>query len=145
MYTIEILIATMFKKNNEEIISLLEDMNISSDAVVINQCKEDKLCQIKYKNHNITVVYSTERGLSKSRNLALKHATADIVVIADDDVCYLDNYSSTIIAAYEAHPMADILTFKVKDYKSYFPAERKLNSLLIHKVASWEITMIVIP
>jgi glycosyltransferase involved in cell wall biosynthesis len=141
MTTIEVLISTMFKKNNVEIISLLDSMNISSDCVVINQCDEDKIGYVKYKEHNATFVYSSERGLSKSRNLALKYAKADIVVIADDDVCYLDDYVDTITSAYQANPDADILTFKVKNGKKYFSAKKKLNFLTIHKAASWEITM----
>jgi glycosyltransferase involved in cell wall biosynthesis len=131
----------MFRKTSREIIHLLQTMNIASDCIVINQCNENKIEHINYKNYNVAIVYSTERGLSKSRNLALNHAKADIVVIADDDVCYLDNYPATIMAAYEANHNADILTFKVKDNKEYFSKEKKLNFLTIHKTASWEITM----
>jgi glycosyltransferase involved in cell wall biosynthesis len=139
--TIEVLISTMFKKNNDEIIALLDEMNISSDCVVINQCDEEKIEYIQYRGYIVIAVYSHERGLSKSRNLALMYANADIIVVADDDVCYVKGYSEIIMAAYEANPDADILTFKVKDGKKYFSAKKRLNFLTIHKVASWEITM----
>jgi glycosyltransferase involved in cell wall biosynthesis len=113
MYSIQVLIATMFKKNKIEIIQLLENMNIDSDCVIINQCDTDNIEQVNYKKHSIQVINSTERGLSKSRNLALQHASADIVVIADDDMRYIDGYAQIIINAYNTHPNDDILTFKV--------------------------------
>jgi glycosyltransferase involved in cell wall biosynthesis len=141
MYTIEVLIATMFRENKDDIINLLNAMNINSDSVVVSQCNRNGIEKFNYKNYNVTCIYSTERGLSKSRNLALYHATADIISIADDDLRYYDDYPEIITAAYAAHPECDILTFKVKDHKRYFPVERKLNWLLIHKIASWEITM----
>ncbi|MDR2409320.1 MAG: glycosyltransferase family 2 protein [Bacteroidales bacterium] len=141
MPTLEVLISTMNKKSREDIIALLKIMNINSDCIVINQCDKNENETFTYKGHRILCVYSTERGLSKSRNLALEYAGADIVVIADDDICYNDGYDKTIIGAYDENPDFDILTFMVKDNKRYPRKKRKLNSLLIHKVASWEITM----
>jgi glycosyltransferase involved in cell wall biosynthesis len=141
MYNLEVLVATMHKENKEEILNLLDNMRIDSDCVVVSQCNKNGIEYAVYKNHNITIVYSTERGLSKSRNLALEHATADIAVIADDDVCFTDNYGDMIIAAYNEYPQADILTFRVKKNKKYFQSTRKLNYITIHKVASWEITL----
>jgi glycosyltransferase involved in cell wall biosynthesis len=141
MSTLEVLISTMHKQNREEVITLLNTMNINSDCVVINQCDKDGNEAFSYKDHNVLCVYSSERGLSRSRNLALTHARADIVVIADDDLCYNDGYSGIIKNAYEENPALDILTFKVKDGKKYYKQKRRLNSLLIHKAASWEISM----
>lgn len=141
MVTLEVLISTMHKKDREDVITLLKAMNINSDCIVINQCDKNENETFTYKGHHVLCVYSTERGLSRSRNLALRHAKADIVVIADDDVCYNDDYEKTIRRAYDENPNFDILTFMVKDNKKYHREKRKLNRLLIHKVASWEITM----
>jgi len=71
----------------------------------------------------------------------LYYATADIIIIADDDLCYNDNYVEIVINAYIANPEYDILTFKIKDDKKYFPIKKRLGRLLIHKVTSCEITM----
>jgi glycosyltransferase involved in cell wall biosynthesis len=141
MYKLEVLIATMFKENKNDIIDLLNVMNINSDAIVVSQCNKNGIEKFNYKNFSITCIYSIERGLSRSRNLALYYATADIITIADDDFSYYDNYAEIVINAHTINPEYDILTFKVKDDKKYFPAKKKLNKLLIHKVASNEITM----
>ena len=141
MCRIEVLIATMHRESKADIIGLLDNMNIRSDSVVVSQCNKTGIEKFAYKKYNVTCVYSTERGLSRSRNLALRHATSDIVIIADDDMRYNDDYPEVISTAYTEHPDYDILTFKVLDAKNYFPAEKKLNRLLIHKTASVEITM----
>jgi len=41
MYKLEVLIATMYKENKDEIIDLLNVMNINSDAVVVSQCNKN--------------------------------------------------------------------------------------------------------
>lgn len=64
------------------------------------------------------------KGLSKSRNNAIKHATGDIAVIADDDVRYKSEYFDTIIETYHENDI-DIACFKIKtpddelEYKEY--------------------------
>jgi glycosyltransferase involved in cell wall biosynthesis len=131
----------MFKKDNNEIFELLNIMNINSECVVINQCDKNSVEYLKYKKYTVTVVYSTERGLSRSRNLALRYAKADIVIIADDDIRYVDDYSEILLKAYELHKNTDIITFKVHEDKKYFPNEKRLNKFLVHKVISHEISM----
>src|SRR5690606_31354900 len=39
---------------------------------------------------DVLIIRSHEKGLSKSRNLALKHAKGDVGLLADDDVRYTD-------------------------------------------------------
>ena len=141
MYKLEVLIATMFKENKDDIIDLLNIMNINSDAVVVSQCNKNGLEKFDYKNNKITCIYSIERGLSKSRNLALNYANADIIIIADDDLCYNDNYNETVIKAHTVHPEFDILTFNVNNNKKYPSFEKKMDRLSIHNVGSNEITM----
>lgn len=54
------------------------------------------------------------KGLSRNRNNALRHATGDIALIADDDVRYKHNYFDTIIATFEQNREVDIAQFKLK-------------------------------
>ena len=46
------------------------------------------------------MIYTTERGLSKSRNLAIANAKTDICLICDDDEIFVDNYEEIILNAY---------------------------------------------
>ena len=110
----EILVATMHKKNEEEIIALFDKMNISTNAVIINQndtWEEEKT--IYHNSKRIKYISVIERGLSKSRNLAIKHATADIIIIADDDMVYCDNYHEVIKNGYRDNT-SDAIAFFVE-------------------------------
>lgn len=86
----EILISTQNIKNNSEIDQLIKDMNIKSKNIVINQCQKNT--NVDYKN----VINMNEKGLSKSRNKAINESTAEIILFADDDVRYHDDYEQLI-------------------------------------------------
>ena len=82
---IEILIATMNRDN----LAFLEVMFSKTDVtkyniLIINQTTTEK--QLHTTSHTINVINVLDKGLSKSRNLALQHATKKLVVFTDDDV-----------------------------------------------------------
>lgn len=110
MNNIEVLIATMNQENTD----FIQDMNISSDTVIVNQHLKDQIKIFHKDGNRITLVESNKRGLSKSRNLAIKYSTADICLIADDDEKFEDNYKDIILKSYEKYPEADIIAFQVK-------------------------------
>lgn len=109
--SIEVLVATMNRANT----NFLEDMNLSTDVVVVNQNDSvEEITKFDELNKKVTLINSIDKGLSNSRNLALKYATADICLIADDDMIYHSDYKDKIIQAYEQYPDADIIAFQVK-------------------------------
>lgn len=65
---------------------------------------------------DVTVTTLAGRGLSRNRNNALRHATADIIVIADDDCRYTPASVDAIRSAYAAHPEADAICFRAAGY-----------------------------
>ncbi|WP_233134462.1 hypothetical protein [Geobacillus sp. 46C-IIa] len=92
--SVQVLISTM---NESDPIKLLEKMNISSDAVIVNQCGYEKEEIFYIKNHKITYLCCNETGLSRSRNKAISYSNDnDIALLADDDLVYVDNYSELI-------------------------------------------------
>lgn len=118
MNKIEVLVATMNQSN----LSLAKEMNLQTNAVIINQCK-DILNDEKIINGNKIRMYSyDERGLAKSRNRALRQARADICVIADDDVIYVDGYEKVILNAFRKIPDADIIIFNIKSLNPERPS-----------------------
>src|SRR3712207_1777326 len=54
-------------------------------------------------------------GLSRNRNNCLKHATADICMIADDDCCYTVQGLKKVIETFGANPDLDLATFQMKN------------------------------
>ncbi|MGI6701987.1 MAG: glycosyltransferase family 2 protein [Christensenellales bacterium] len=111
---VEVLVATMHQKDH----SLIEIMNIQTDAIIINQCDKEEYKEFEHNGRIIKFISNKERGLSRSRNLAIRHATDDICVIADDDIVYENGYESEIIKAYEEIPEADIIVFDVSKLNS---------------------------
>lgn len=137
---IEVLISTMYLENP---IKLLKKMNINTDAVIINQCNYCKHEIINYNNHKITIISTTDRGLSKSRNLAIRNSTADILIFADDDFEYSKDYASVVAHAYEEYPSADIIVFGAIRNDNYIYKQflnGKLNSRAKYNINSIRIT-----
>lgn len=141
---IEHIISTMHRTE----FSFLERMNLQLDGIVVNQSHENLLDSYQTKNGSRYQIYSTtERGLSRSRNMLLEKSNADICMIADDDVEYRDNYVDTVREAYERHPDADIIVFcfsheKDQDTRVRYAKDIRLHMWNISKVASVEITFI---
>lgn len=67
---------------------------------------------------DVTITTIEGRGLSRNRNNALRHATADIIVIADDDCRYTPSAIDTIRKAYAERPEAHIICFAAETYDS---------------------------
>ena len=72
--------------------------------------------QILHDRQDVEIFTMNGRGLSRNRNNAIAHATADIIVIADDDNRYTHQHVLNITQAYTAHPEADIICFCATDY-----------------------------
>ena len=101
--------------------SLLEKMNIQTDAIIINQCDINKFEDIKYRNNLVKFISLNERGVGKSRNNALLRADSDICLFADEDVSYVDGYEDIIIKAFKKNPDADIILFNLESTNKQIP------------------------
>lgn len=136
---LEILMATMFRKNIEEL--ELDKKNITSDLLIINQTNDNK----QFFDDSIRMLNFKERGSSKSRNRAIENAKGDICLIADDDVIYKKNYEKIVLNAFKENPEADVITFQIETpngkpfKKKYLQNERWHNQMTILKCASIEI------
>lgn len=113
--TVQILVATMEQLNFAK---LVKRMNIH-DCIIINQVGDAVAESDKKVSKHKRFVTVRDKGLSRSRNLALSLATADICILADDDVVYDEGYESKVVAAFERHPDADIIAFDVNSTGEY--------------------------
>lgn len=132
---IEVAVST---QNLESYDDLIKKMKITSDCLIINQY--DGTATLNNKN----VINKNEKGLSKSRNEAIKNAKNDIILIADDDVSYNDNYKEIVVDAYNKYPNADIICFYVKSNNNKRKTKKmmtgKINHLRAMKIISSEIS-----
>ena len=107
--TLEVLISTM----NQTDYSLLEKMNVQSDAIVINQCGNYSYHEFLYNGHRIKWYSVDEKGIGLSRNTALARSDSDIVLFADDDVVYVNNYVDLVIEAFKKNDRTDMFVFNI--------------------------------
>ncbi|MBE6584716.1 MAG: glycosyltransferase family 2 protein [Ruminococcaceae bacterium] len=111
---IQVLVATMHQNDH----SLLEKMNIQSDAIVGNQCDRNEIEDFEWKGHKIKYLSFAERGVGLNRNNALMRADGDICLFADDDMVYVDGYADMIAKAFEENPKADVIVFNLIEKNS---------------------------
>lgn len=107
---LQVLVSTMHQTDH----SLLEKMNIRSDAIVINQCDRDCIERFTFRGYDILWMSLNERGVGLSRNNALMRASGDILLFADDDVVYTDDYVEKIAGCFENNPKSDLIVFNLQ-------------------------------
>lgn len=145
---IEFLISTTNRTNFDFLYRMFQYYNLNEiNAIIINQCFNVPLPDLKSNFDNIKIYSINQVGLAKSRNLAIKFANSDVCVISDDDVIYLPDALKNIKELHEKH--LDIALFKTKiqlpdggNYKkSYKNSRVKIQSRLdIISVSSIEIS-----
>lgn len=137
---VQVLVATMNQHNHD----LIKKMNLKGDAIIINQTNVTKTEIIESSKSTIQFISTKDRGLSKSRNLALHHSNADICVIADDDLSYVEGYESIISSVYEECAECDIIAFDVPSDNESRPTNKlttsKVKFLNSMKLASFQLT-----
>lgn len=122
---------------------LIEKMHINTNAVIINQCNIDQNKEISIYDLKIKWIDSIKRGLSLSRNMALKNAESEICHFADDDLVFIPGYEELILNQFKKYPNADIIAFQVegieRKFKDYHPSPREISFLTSMKISSVEI------
>lgn len=106
---LQVLVSTMYQNDY----GLLDKMHIRSNAVIINQCDENRTIKFEYNGHRIVWINTDERGVGKSRNRAILASEADILLFADDDVVYSDNYVDTVVDFFENNTKCTFATFNL--------------------------------
>ncbi len=137
--TIQILVSTMHQTDK----SLLDTMNISTPAVVINQCDTEGTETLMHRGCQVLWINTTERGLSKSRNMALQNATADVCLLADDDMIYRDGVGEKVEEAFRQYPQSDLIGFEVigleRLFKKYPDTAQEIGYVKSLRMASVEL------
>ncbi|ENG2093043.1 glycosyltransferase [Morganella morganii] len=107
MKTFQILMATMHKSKISDL-----DWNYKNTSANILLINQSDFSDIEVSN-NIKMISTTDRGSSNSRNMAIKNSDADICLISDDDVRYIDDVDTIVTNAFDENPTADIITFQI--------------------------------
>lgn len=134
---LEILMSCMHQNDD----SLVRASRITSDVVVINQCDRDDYAEYPTAHGVARMFSTTQRGLTKSRNMAMAKSDADVCLLCDDDEVFQPDYREKILNAYEMLPQADVIVFKMVNRQPSFPDKvMRLRFPKTMKVSSWQIS-----
>lgn len=114
---LEILVSTMNRSNLDFLIPMFPFANFSDfNILIVNQTTGNLLLKSQFPN--IKVINSFEKGISKSRNLAIKNATGKILLIADDDVIYFPDFDQKIIDSFRQNKEASVICFQTQTFEN---------------------------
>lgn len=138
-----VLISCMYQKDA----SIVKNSNIQTDVVVVNQCNKNFVEEFTFTNDkgrecHAKVIYTIERGLSNSRNMAIQNAeNADVCYMCDDDELLVDGYEDIILSAHKKYPDISVITFSLirKNYE-YPREEQRVGIKQILKTSSVQTT-----
>lgn len=135
--TLEILMSCMHQGDDK----LIHKSGLTGDVTVINQCDREEKCEFPTSGGRAKMYCTTQRGLTRSRNMAIEKSCADICMLCDDDEIFVVDYEEKILKAYEDLPQADVVIFKMINRPASFPDQiMKLKFPKIMKVSSWQIS-----
>ena len=110
---VEVLVAAMHQTD----FSLVEKMNITTDAVIANQSDCNNFSVTETQNGIVKMVSTDTRGVGLKRNIALHHSSGDILVFSDQDVRFDDGMPKNVAQAFEELPNADVILFGARFLK----------------------------
>lgn len=108
---IEVLATTMNSKDD----SLPRRMNLQTDAIIGNQCSYTSVVKQKYMDYAITYLNFDEKGVGLNRNNLLMRSSADVCILADDDMTFYDGYSNVVQSAFYEKKNAEMLIFNIDE------------------------------
>lgn len=131
MNNVQVLISCM----DDEPKKLLDEMNLESiNTVVVSQVGYDN----KVQEMNKLYIYSSSRGLSKSRNIALMNSNAEYCLLSDDDEFFYDDLEYVISETF-THNKADIILFDIENFGLKKKKKKKLNRVDLLRACSIQI------
>lgn len=112
--SLQVLVATMGQKD----FALVQQMNLRCDAVIANQADRDEVTEQTTPYGRVKMVTTATRGVGLNRNIALRAADGDLLLMADDDVVYRQDMPEQVERAFEENPQADVLIFGMEMVKN---------------------------
>ena len=121
--------------------SLITKSQITGNAVVINQCDREDAQEFTTQTGRVRFLSTTQRGLTKSRNMAIANSDADVCLLCDDDEIFVPNYEKKILKTYQELPQADVIVFRMVNYPCSLGGQvRQMKFPHTMHVASWQIS-----
>lgn len=112
MTKLQVLIAAKGKESIERIASLPHPEMQEVEYIVSWQDPGETIPESLKNRKDFKIIPTDTIGLSNNRNLLMEKATADLVLISDDDLSYTADQLKAVIKAFEENPEESVLTFR---------------------------------
>lgn len=138
---LEVLVSCMYETD----LSIVRRSNIQTDVLVISQCDQNFVKNEVFTNKfgkqcSARLICTTERGLSRSRNMAIRNSKGDICLICDDDETLEDDYEYKILDSFKKNAIYDIIAFRLKNNGKIYPdTEERITIYKTGKIGSCQI------
>lgn len=94
--------------------SKIKEMNIHSNVIFANQSEDFFYKEHSFENNLAKMITTNTKGVGINRNIALSYADAEICLLADDDIVYLDDLEEIVLKEFKEYPLADIIIFHLQ-------------------------------
>jgi hypothetical protein len=143
---VEIMLSTMNRNSMDFLLPMFPFAHFSDfNILIINQTTKDKILESQYPNVRVINVF--ERGLSRSRNLAVANVNHRIGLVADDDLVFVQGFDEKIARGFNRFKEAAIIkfvttTFEGVPFRKYPKTPRaKLTAMQRLNSTSWEMAL----
>ena len=92
---LDVLLSCMHQQDDK----LVRASRLVGDVVVINQCDREDYREYPTATGTARMFSTRQRGLTKSRNMAIGQSAADICLLCDDDEQFVSGYEEKILSA----------------------------------------------
>lgn len=134
---LEVLMSCMHQQDDR----LVRNSRLTGNVVILNQCDHEAYTEYPTANGVARMFSVRQRGLTKSRNAAIRHAKADICLLCDDDEVFVSGYEDRILRAYDALPQADVVVFRIGNHPTALPDRvTRLRFPQFFRVCSWQLS-----
>lgn len=126
--------------------TIAKQTTIPDEIIIVDGSPDDKTESVIKENLGMLddrLVYlhvkEEERGLTRQRNVGIKHASGEIIAFLDDDTVPDINYFAEILACFQRYPEAVGIGGLITNETSWSPANlEKPPSLGIFRWGEWE-------
>lgn len=132
-------------KNTEEVFKMLKQSNVKCNVLIVVQGNAEGYQEFDQDTQTIRIIFTKERGVSRSRNLGLNYCASKYAYIMDDDVLLDTNAIRVLVEKMEVDGV-DLATCKYIKESGTYP-KRYLETGFSHtlfsaaKVSSIEICL----
>lgn len=134
---VEILLSTMNRTNLDFLVPMFPFAHFADfNILIINQTVPERSLISNYPS--VRVINSFDRGLSKSRNLALGNSNGRIGLIADDDLVFLSGFDDKVVQGFNRFKTAAAVKFIAVTFEGV-PFRKYPKKPVAHLDAMWRL------